>query len=126
VPLPRSRKVLIGAAVIAVCFCGLALVSIGVPPYQKAILRSNESVLRHHLSIMRTVIHEYAFDRHKGPKSLQDLVSEGYLRAVPIDPITKSSSTWRVVMEDARTDVVVDVHSGSDARSLDGTLYSEW
>ena len=108
------------------------LVSIAVPLYQKALLRTKESLLKNNLFTLRTVIDEYTFDKKKAPQSLQDLVSEGYLRAIPVDPITGSDQTWRVVMEDALTSVdqtepgIWDVHSGADQKSLEGTPYSEW
>ena len=108
------------------------LVSVAVPFYQKSILRSNEAVLRNNLFTLRTVIDEYTFDKQKAPQTLQDLVTEGYLRAVPVDPITRSDSTWKVIMEDAVSSVnqtesgIFDVASGSDKTSLEGTPYSEW
>jgi len=108
------------------------MVAIAVPLYQKALIRTKESLLRNNLFTLRTVIDEYTYDKKKAPQQLQDLVSEGYLRAVPIDPITGSDQTWRVVMEDALTAVdetqpgIWDVRSGSDQKSLEGTLYSDW
>jgi general secretion pathway protein G len=108
------------------------LVSIAVPLYQKALLRTKESVLRNNLFTLRNVIDEYTYDKQKAPQSLQDLVSEGYLRQIPKDPITDSNQTWKVIMEDSLTSVsqtepgIFDVRSGSDARSLEGTPYSEW
>src|SRR5439155_25545250 len=69
------------------------LVSIAVPMYQKSLLRTKESMLHSHLFTLRTVIDEYTFDKKKAPQTLQDLVSEGYLRAVPIDPIT-GNDNW--------------------------------
>ncbi len=108
------------------------LVSVAVPFYQKSILRSKESVLRNNLFTLRTVIDEFTMDKGKAPQSLQDLVSEGYLRGVPVDPITGSDQDWKVVMEDAMTSVsqsepgIFDVRSGSDKTSLEGTPYSEW
>ena len=109
------------------------LVSIAVPMYQKAILRAKESLLRSNLFTLRTMIDEYTYDKQKAPQALDDLVSEGYLRAVPIDPITGSSGTWKIVMEDATSSVsqtepgIWDVRSGSDKTSpLDGTAYGEW
>ena len=108
------------------------LVSIAVPLYQASIRRARESVLRNNLFTLRTVIDEYSFDKKKAPQTLQDLVSEGYLRQIPIDPITGSSETWVTVMEDALTSVdqtepgIFDVRSGSDQTSLEGTPYSEW
>jgi len=108
------------------------LVSIAVPFYQKSIVRSKESVLRNNLFTLRTVIDEYTFDKQKAPQQLQDLVAEGYLRTVPVDPMTGSDSTWKVIMEDAVSSVnqtepgIFEVRSGSDKTSLEGTPYSEW
>jgi general secretion pathway protein G len=108
------------------------LVSMAVPLYQKSILRTRESVLKNNLFTMRTVIDEYTYDKQKAPQALQDLVSDGYLRQIPEDPITQSNQTWKVVMEDALTSVnqtqpgIFDVRSGSDKTSLEGTPYAEW
>jgi general secretion pathway protein G len=107
------------------------LVSIAVPLYQKSLLRTKETLLKNNLFTLRTVIDEYTFDKQKAPQTLQDLVSEGYLRAVPLDPIT-GSDQWRVIMEDALSMVnqtqpgIFDIRSASDLKSLEGTPYSEW
>jgi len=103
-----------------------------VPMYQKSLLRTRESLLKNNLFTMRTVIDEYTFDKQKAPQTLDDLVNEGYLRAVPIDPITGNNQSWRIIMEDAVTSVnqtmpgIYDIRSGSDQRSLEGTPYAEW
>ena len=108
------------------------IMSIAVPLYQKSIIRSKESVLRNNLFTLRTVIDEYTYDKQKAPQTLQDLVTEGYLRAVPVDPITGNDQSWRVIMEDAMTATsqnepgIWDVKSGADQKSLEGTPYSEW
>jgi general secretion pathway protein G len=109
------------------------LISVAVPMYQKAILRAKESLLRNNLFTLRNVIDEYTYDKQKAPQGLQDLVSEGYLRDVPMDPITGSNGTWKVIMEDATSTVnqtepgIWDVRSGSDKISpLDGTTYGDW
>jgi general secretion pathway protein G len=107
------------------------LVSIAVPLYQKSITRTKESLLKNNLFTLRTVIDEYTFDKKKAPQSLDDLVSEGYLRAVPLDPIT-GHDHWRTIMEDSVSMVdqtqpgIFDVHSESDLKSLEGTPYSQW
>lgn len=107
------------------------LISIAIPLYQKAILRTRETVLHNNLMVLRTVIDEYTYDKQKAPQALQDLVQEGYLREVPQDPMT-GSPNWRVVMEDATQSVnqtepgIFDVHSTSDKISLDGTPYADW
>ena len=108
------------------------LVSVAVPIYTRSVQRTKESVLRSNLFSMRTVIDEYTYDKQKAPQSLDDLVSEGYLREVPYDPITGSNQTWKIEMEDAVRTVdqkepgIFDVHSGSDLVSMEGTPYSEW
>jgi len=107
------------------------LISVAVPLYQKSLLRTKESVLKNNLFTLRNVIDEYTFDKKKAPQTLQDLVSEGYLRAVPIDPIT-GNDQWRIIMEDALSMVdqtqpgIFDVRSSSDQISLEGTPYSQW
>ncbi len=108
------------------------IVSIAVPLYQKSIIRSKESVLKNNLFTLRTVIDEYTYDKQKAPQTLQDLVTDGYLRAVPVDPITGNDQSWRVIMEDSMNATsqnepgIWDVRSGSDQKSLEGTPYSEW
>src|SRR5689334_19261939 len=108
------------------------LVTMAIPIYQKTIIRSKESVLHSNLMTLRTVIDNYTFDKQKAPQSLQDLVQDGYLREVPIDPMTGSNTTWKTIMEDASQSVsqsepgIFDVKSGSDKMGLDGTPYSEW
>jgi general secretion pathway protein G len=108
------------------------LLATAVPMYQKSLVRTKESLLKNNLFTLRTVIDEYTFDKQKAPQTLQDLVDQGYLRGVPLDPITGSNQTWRVIMEDAVSTVdqtqpgIYDVRSGSDLKSLEGTAYSEW
>ena len=108
------------------------LVGIAVPIYTRAIQRSKETVLKSNLFNLRVAIDEYTFDKKAAPQTLDDLVSEGYLRQVPVDPVTGSERTWEVIIEDALTSVdqtqpgIFDVHSGSDLISLEGTPYSEW
>jgi len=108
------------------------LVSIAIPQYQKAMIRAKESVLKNNLFTLRQVIDEYTYDKQKAPQSLDDLVSTGYLKEVPIDPITNTNSSWKTVMEDALQAVnqtepgIFDVKSGSDKTGLDGTAYADW
>ena len=72
------------------------LITMAIPIYNKTIIRSKETVLAQNLFTLRTVIDNYTFDKQKAPQSLQDLVSDGYLREVPNDPMTGSNSTQRV------------------------------
>jgi len=102
------------------------LAAIAQPQFQQYTIRAREAVLRENLFTLREVIDQYYGDKGKYPESLQDLVSNRYIRKVPADPFTKSSDTWVTVAPDAGEGVVFDVHSGSDLISLDGTPYNEW
>jgi general secretion pathway protein G len=110
----------------------VTLIAIAVPQYQKALIRAKESVLKSNLFTMRQMIDEYSFDKQKAPQTLQDLVSDGYMRDVPQDPMTGNNTSWKVIMEDPSQSVsqqepgIWDVRSGSDRTSLDGTSYAEW
>jgi general secretion pathway protein G len=126
-----SRGFTLIELMIVMAIIGIIL-SMAVPIYQKSIIRSKESVLKQNLFTVRTVIDEYTYDKQKAPQSLQDLVQQGYLRAIPVDPMTGSDSSWRIIMEDAMNSTaqnepgIYDIRSGSDAKSLEGTPYSEW
>jgi general secretion pathway protein G len=119
-------ELMIVMAIIAV------LMSVAIPIYSRSIVRAKESVLKNNLFTMRTVIDEYTYDKQKAPQTLNDLVSDGYMRQIPVDPITGTADSWRVIMEDASNTVnqsepgIFDVRSGSDKTSLEGNLYSEW
>jgi general secretion pathway protein G len=108
------------------------LLAIALPIYQKSIVRAKESVLRNNLFTLRNMIDEYTIDKQKAPETLQDLVSGGYLRQIPQDPITGSDQTWKIIMEEASINGgnnppgIFDVRSGSDKTALDGTQYADW
>jgi general secretion pathway protein G len=108
------------------------IISMAVPIYQKSIIRSKESVLKQNLFTIRQVIDEYTYDKQKAPQSLQDLVQQGYLRSIPVDPMTGSDNSWRIIMEDAMNSTsqnepgIYDVRSGSEGKSLEGAPYSDW
>jgi general secretion pathway protein G len=108
------------------------IVSIAVPLYQKSLLRAKESVLKQNLFTLRTMIDEYTYDKQKAPQTLQELVNEGYLRQVPLDPMTGSNNTWRTIMEESGSGTsqtepgIFDVRSGADKTSLEGTPYTDW
>ena len=107
------------------------LISMAIPIYSRSITRAKESVLKNNLFTLRTVIDNYTYDKGKAPQSLQDLVSEGYLKEIPYDPMTRSNTTWVTKSEDATTAVdqsapgLIDVCSGSDKMGSDGTPYSD-
>ena len=108
------------------------LVTMAIPIYNNTIRRANESVLKNNLFTLRTVIDNYTGDKLKAPQSLQELVSAGYLREIPYDPMTRSNQTWKTIMEDASQSVnqsepgIFDVKSGSEKTGSDGTPYAEW
>jgi general secretion pathway protein G len=107
------------------------LITMAIPIYQKSIIRAKESVLHNNLTTLRQVIDNYTYDKEKAPQSLQDLVTDGYLRSIPIDPMT-GSNNWRTIMEEASQSVnqaepgIFDVKSTSDKTGTDGTPYSDW
>jgi general secretion pathway protein G len=108
------------------------LASIGLAIYTNSVTKAKESVLKEDLFRMRDAIDQYYSDKTKYPSSLQDLVSEKYLRSIPVDPFTNSADTWREVpAEPDPTNPTVqpgvyDVRSGSELKALDGTNYSDW
>jgi general secretion pathway protein G len=106
----------------------VTILAIAVPQYATAIVRSKEAVLMSNLFTMRSVIDQYTYDKEEPPQSLDDLVSEGYLREIPIDPFTESRDSWEVITDTGPTGQsgVFDVRSGSDRESLSGSPYSEW
>jgi general secretion pathway protein G len=130
--LKRSLRVFTLIELMVVMAIISVLLAIALPIYQKSITRAKESVLRNNLFTLRTMIDEYTIDKQKAPESLQDLVSEGYLRQIPRDPMTNSDQTWKLIMEDTpiggstSTPGIFDVRSGSEKTSLDGTAYADW
>ncbi|MBN2135098.1 MAG: type II secretion system protein [Acidobacteria bacterium] len=108
------------------------LASMAVPSYRYSLIKTKESVLKDSLFHMRDVIDQYYADKGKYPYEFNDLVIEGYLRKMPIDPITNSSSSWRPIMaefsqvDEEEQPGIWDVHSGSDDKALDGSIYSTW
>ncbi len=108
----------------------IILAIIVLPQYQKTVLQARESVLRDDLAQMRKLLDQYAADKGKLPQSLDDLATSGYLREVPVDPIT-GQKDWNVVMGQDPNSAeggqgVVDVRSSSGDLSSEGTPYSEW
>ena len=111
----------------------LILVSVAVPAYQRSVVHAREAVLRDDLFTMRKLIDEFTIDKQRPPSSLDELVDAGYLRGgIPKDPFTDSNQTWKTDIEDVPISAdqaaagIVDVHSGSEDSSLDGTPYSSW
>jgi general secretion pathway protein G len=110
------------------------LVGLALPHYGHARRKAQEAVLREDLFILRQLIDHYYTDKGKYPASLRTLVEDEYLRMIPIDPMTGSADSWQEIRETpSYEDMVpnmefgiVDVHSGSQAKALDGTTYDTW
>lgn len=114
-------ELLVVMAIIAI------LLTLAVPRYFHSVDKSKEAVLQQSLATMRDAIDKYYGDTGKYPDTIEDLITQKYLRKLPIDPITESASTWVTIPpEDAEKGNVYDVKSGAEGKSRDGTPYSEW
>jgi len=103
------------------------LLTLALPRYFASLHRSKEAVLKENLYVTRDAIGKYYADKGKYPESIEALAKEKYLRSVPLDPLTDSTSTWIVVApEDSGKSGVYDLRSGAQGKASDGTLYSEW
>jgi prepilin-type N-terminal cleavage/methylation domain-containing protein len=108
------------------------LAAMGVVQYRNSIRRTEEAVLKKDLFEMRDVIDQYYADKGKYPSSLDALVSDGYMRKIPVDPITKSADTWETVPAEAdpanpsAEPGIYNVKSGAPGTSLEGTPYSDF
>jgi general secretion pathway protein G len=115
------------------------LAAVAIPALRDSPQRAREAALREDLFTFRSTIDQFHGDKGYYPPDLQTLVAEGYLRNIPIDPMTKSRETWVVAYEELETGTegeappeesvapgIVDVHSASTARALDGTYYKDW
>lgn len=127
--------------IIVIAIIGI-LATIAMPALKDIPLRTKEAVLKTDLRTFRDVIDQHYGDKGRYPKSIQELVDTGYLRSVPVDPITKSAETWIPIYEEAdpdnppaETDAdggdelspgIVDVRSGAPGVGLNGTPYEEW
>ena len=110
------------------------LVGLALPRYQHSRRKAQEAVLKEDLFQMRKLIDQYYSDKGKYPAALRTLVEENYLRSLPIDPLTGSADTWQEIKDQPSYEEmvpgveygIVDVHSGSQAKALDGTTYDTW
>jgi general secretion pathway protein G len=110
----------------------IVLAGIGLVQYRNGKTRASEAVLKTDLFNMRDAIDQYYADKGKYPSGLDSLVSEGYMRKVPEDPVTKSSDSWVTVPAEPDPNSpssdpgIYDVKSGAQGTGLDGTSYSDW
>ena len=108
------------------------LAAMGVVQYRNSVQRTRETTLRHDLFEMRDVIDQYYADKGKYPSALDALVSDGYMRKIPMDPITNSTDSWQTVPAEAdpanpsAEPGIYDVKSGASGTALDGSSYSDW
>jgi general secretion pathway protein G len=108
------------------------LAVVAIPSYVGAVRQAREAVLREDLHVMRDAIDSYTADKQKAPQSLDDLVTEGYLRSIPVDPMTRAKDTWVTSTSEALRSVdqtdpgIDDVHSSSQEQGTDGQPYTEW
>ena len=107
----------------------IILAAIALPQYQRTILHTRETVLRDNLFKMRTLLDQFAADKGRLPQSLDELVTEGYMREKPTDPITGNKDWQEDPGDDPNSDGgtgIVNVHSLSADPSSEGTPYNEW
>lgn len=103
------------------------LLSIAVPRYFESIEKSREAALKQDLNVMRDAIDKYYGDRGMYPETLEDLVTNKYLRSIPVDPITESNTTWQIVPpQEGEKGAVYDVKSGAQGTARDGSNYADW
>ncbi len=108
------------------------LAAVAIPSFVAAIRNAKEAALREDLHVMRDAIDSYTMDKNKAPQSLDDLVQNGYLKSVPVDPMTHSAETWQTTSDETYSDLdqtepgVTDVHSGSEEVGTNGQAYSTW
>lgn len=110
------------------------LLSIIIPNYSSSVKRAKEAVLKENLFIIRDAIDKFYLDKKKYPTSLEDLITDKYLKKIPYDPFFKSRE-WRLIhyepeeMEDFDpeiADAIIDVKSLASGTSFDGTKYKNW
>jgi len=129
----RNRGFTLIEIIIVFTLIGI-LVGLGIPSYKNATKKGREAVLKEDLYQFRKLIDQYYHDKGKYPGSLQALVDERYLRKIPVDPMTNSAETWIEIretfsLEDGEPPAapgVIDLHSGSDQKAIDGTSYNTW
>ena len=104
------------------------LLTIAVPKYFAHLEKAKEATLKQDLVVMRDAIDKFHGDKGRYPDQLDELVSARYIRNIPVDPMTDSASTWRVVppTDTEAKGAVYDIKSGADGKSADGSAYGEW
>lgn len=102
------------------------LASMVAPRYLSRVDDARETVLRQNLVGLRTAIDQFYRDKARYPETLDELVAQRYIRAVPLDPITKRLDSWVLIPPKESAKGVFDVKSGATQRARDGTDYASW
>jgi len=103
------------------------LMSIVVPRYFHSITKAEENVLKEDLVVMREALDKFHADNDKYPDTLDELIARKYLRAIPVDPVTQSNATWRLIPPgNEEKGAIFDIKSGASGNALDGTPYETW
>jgi general secretion pathway protein G len=103
------------------------LLSLAGPRYFSNVTKAEETTLKHNLATLRDAIDKHYADNGKYPGSLEDLVQKRYIRALPLDPISQSATSWLLIPpEDPQKGAIFNVRSGAQGNARDGTPYSEW
>jgi general secretion pathway protein G len=132
---PRRGGFTLIELIVVVAIIGI-LATIAVPAMKTAPQRAREAALKEDLFTLRSCLDQFHADRGRYPTSLDEMVSMGYLRGVPVDPVTGSKESWVVVYEEVTGEEserqqeagqgIIDIHSGSEENALDGTKYADW
>jgi general secretion pathway protein G len=132
---PRHDGFTLIELIVVVAIIGI-LATIAVPAMKTAPQRAREAALKEDLFTLRSCLDQFHADRGRYPTSLDEMVSMGYLRGAPVDPVTNSKDSWVVVYEQPTGEEderqkeagqgIIDIHSGSDQVALDGTRYADW
>jgi general secretion pathway protein G len=129
---PRSTRGFTLIELMIVMSIIVTLATVGLVQYRQSVLFAREAVLRSDLRDMREAIDQYYADKNQDPQGLEDLVTYGYMRAIPVDPFTNSADTWQTVPSEpdpanpTATLGIRDVKSGSELTAIDGSNYADW
>lgn len=130
-PGDRERGFTLIELIIVMTIIGL-LTAIAIPSYMNSVRKAREAVLREDLHTMRAAIDSYTVDKEQAPQGLEDLVQAGYLKSVPVDPMTNTADSWVTGQSDTLSSInetqggINDVHSGSQGLGSDGNSYNNW
>ncbi len=108
------------------------LATLAIPTYKYANIRAKEAVLKENLFRLRDTLDQFYADRERYPETLEELAKEGYLRKIPLDPMTEATDTWELIYEELaegeedKIPGISDVRSSSYETALDGTIYNNW